>query len=75
MDTVCANQHVTAVLAAILEVQGNAVVSLFYPFGTLGELHVVQREHFGQGREQVGAVDGQLRRAVFLFGSIGHFQA
>ena len=75
MDTVGADQHVTAVLATILEVQGNAVVRLLYPFGTFGELHVAQWEHLGQGREQVGAVDGQLRRAVFLFGGVGHLQA
>jgi len=75
VDTVGADQYVTAVLAAILEMQADAVVSVLDPFGTLGELHLLQREYFSQGRQQVGAVDGQLRGAVFLLGGVGHFQA
>lgn len=75
VDAVGADQHIAAVLAAVLEVQADAVVSVLNPLGALGELHLLQREHFGQGSQQVGAVDGQLRGAVLLLGGVGHFQA
>ena len=61
--------------AAILEMQFDTLPGLHHLLGTFAELHVFSGEHIGQCRQQIGAVDGQLRRAVFLFGGIGHFQA
>jgi hypothetical protein len=43
--------------------------------GALGKAHLLQREYFGQRCQQVGAVDGQLRCAVFLLGGVAHGQA
>ena len=51
MNAIGADQHITAVLTAILEMQVDAVVSLLDPFGALGKLHLLQREHLGQGRQ------------------------
>ncbi|MNF82947.1 hypothetical protein D3C84_652590 [compost metagenome] len=75
MDAVSADQQIGEVAAAILEVQFDTVGGLQHALGALGKLHLFLREDIGQCGQQVGAVDGQLRRAVFLFGGIGHFQA
>lgn len=75
VNAVGADQQVGNVAAAILEMQLDALFGLFHPLGAFAKLYVFSGKHIGQRGQQIGAVDGQLRCAIFFFGGIGHFQA
>jgi hypothetical protein len=62
MDAVCTYQHITVVHAGVAELQLQAIGLCGHLFGTPSKVHTLQREGLGQRGQQVGAVDGQLRR-------------
>ena len=76
VDTVGADQHADARAAAVLEVAA-LTPSLVRRngLGPLAQRDALGREHVRQRGQQVGTVDGELRRTVALFGRVGHFEA
>ncbi|MDT4855969.1 hypothetical protein FQZ97_903430 [compost metagenome] len=75
MDAIGAHHHVERGFAAVLEPQRHACIVLRERLQPLFELDVFEREVLGQRVDDVGAVDGDLRRAVLFFGDVAHAQA
>ena len=67
MDAVGADQHIGFDARAVFEPGLGAVAAIGEPDEAVAEMHPLGRETRGDDRQQIGAVDRQVRRAVELF--------